>query len=125
TISQRAAELALQKRLKLKEAKGNKFSLSTYLFKEQYEFVSDPSPYKVAVTSRRSGKTIACAAHLLDTALSNENVNCLYITLSRSNAKKLVWRELRRLNKEYSIGGKENQSELSIQFPNGSYIYVS
>lgn len=115
----------MQKRLRKKEAETKVFVLNDYLFPQQYSFVSDSSPYKIAVTSRRAGKTVACAAHLLDTALSKDNVNCLYITLSRNNAKKLVWRELRRLNKEYKLGGKENQSELSIQFANGSFIYVS
>ena len=50
---------------------------------------------------------------------------CLYITLSRSTAKRLVWPTIREINRQYGLGGKENITELSITFPNGSVIYLS
>lgn len=50
---------------------------------------------------------------------------CLYITLSRSNAKKIIWREIKKINRDYKLCGEENVSELSITFPNGSVIYLS
>lgn len=106
-----------------KEAK--KFELAAFLFAEQLAFVLDPAPNKLAVCSRRSGKTTACAADLVNTAIRNDNVVCLYITLSRNNAKKIIWREIKRINREYGLDGEENLSELSITFPNGSVIYLS
>lgn len=103
----------------------NKFNMSQFLFDQQLAFVEDQSPFKVAVCSRRSGKTIACAAHLISTAISNPDTIGLYITLSRNNAKKLIWREILKFNETYKLGGIPDMSELSITFPNKSIIYIS
>lgn len=101
------------------------FKLEDHLFKEQLDFVMDQSPNKIAVCSRRSGKTVACAADLVHTAINNPNVVCLYITLSRNNAKKIIWKEIKDLNRTYGLKGTPNLSELSYTFPNGSTIYLS
>lgn len=102
-----------------------RFNVTQFLFDKQLAFVEDPSPYKVAVCSRRSGKTTACAAHLIHMALNKPSSNSLYITLTRDTAKKLVWKELRRINREHDLKGKENETELSITFPNESVIWLS
>jgi Phage terminase large subunit len=102
-----------------------RFNLSQFLFDKQLVFVEDPSPFKVAVCSRRAGKTVACAAHLIDTALKNSNTVSLYITLSAANAKKLIWKELKNINVNFKLDGIVNESELSITFINGAIIYVS
>lgn len=101
------------------------FKLSEFLFDKQLKFVEDPRPFKVAVCSRRSGKTVACAAHMVRTALDTAGVVCLYITLSRNNAKKLIWPELQKINRNYGLNATEDMTELSMQFPNGSIIYCS
>lgn len=101
------------------------FRLDKFLFDKQWRFVTDPRPFKIAVCSRRSGKTVACAAHLIDVATSNAEVVCLYITLSRNNAKKLIWKELEKINRLYKLGGIPDNTELSLSFPNGSVIYLS
>lgn len=75
--------------------------------------------------SRRSGKTIACAADLLNTARNTPDVVCLYITLKRINAKRIIWPELLKLNREYRLGGAPNETDLSLKFPNGAIIYAS
>lgn len=102
-----------------------KFNITSFLFDKQLSFVEDANPYKVAVCSRRSGKTTACAAHLIHTALNTSGSNSLYITLTRDTAKKLVWKELRKINREHDLKGKENETELSITFPNESIIFLS
>lgn len=102
-----------------------RFNLSQFLFDKQLAFVEDPSPFKVAVCSRRSGKTVSCAAHLIHTAINNPNTICLYITLSRNNAKKIIWRDLRSINTDYKLNGNTDETELSITFPNSSIIYLS
>lgn len=102
------------------------FKLENFLFDKQLKFVTDPRPYKVAVCSRRSGKTVACAADLVNTALNNNEINCLYITLSRANAKKLVWKEILKINTKHQLGGAIDLVELSITFPETkSTIYLS
>lgn len=108
-----------------KDRKNPKFRLGDFLFKEQLDFVADPSPFKTAVCSRRAGKTIACAGDLSGTAAFNRGVTCLYITLSRNNAKKIVWEELKKINRSFGLGGVPNESELSISYPGGSIIYCS
>lgn len=123
-MSEKAIARALAKR-KIDAAKASPFNIEKFLFSEQLAFVRDPSPNKLAVCSRRSGKTIACAADLIDTALSEPNVVCIYITLSRNNSKKIIWRELKKINREYSLDADENLSELSMTYPNKSIIYLS
>lgn len=102
-----------------------KFVLKDFLFDKQLHFVEDPRPYKLAVCSRRSGKTVACAAHLIEVATTTPDVVCLYITLARNNAKKLIWPELQKINRLYKLNGAEDMTELSMTFPNGSIIYCS
>lgn len=108
-----------------KDAPPEPFLLSKFLFDKQLKFVNDPRPFKLAVCSRRAGKTVSCAAHLIDTALKTPEAICLYITLSRTNAKKLVWREMVKINNTHKLGGLEDQTELSLAFKNGSIIYLS
>jgi phage terminase large subunit len=102
-----------------------KFNLTQFLFDKQLEFVEDTSPFKVAVCSRRSGKTVACAAHLIHTAINTPNIICLYITLSRNNAKKIIWRDIRNINTEYKLDGVTDETEMSMTFKNGATIYLS
>lgn len=100
------------------------FALEDYCFDKQLGFIKDPARFKTAVCSRRAGKTIACAADLLHTAMTLPG-DVAYITLSRRNAKRIIWRELLKLNKEYALGGKIDGTELTIQMPNGNVIHVS
>ena len=95
---------------------GRKFNLSAFLFDKQLEFVEDPAPFKVAVCSRRAGKTVSCAAHLIHTCVNNPKVICLYITLSRHNAKRIIWKDLLEINDKFNLQGVTNDSELSLTF---------
>lgn len=117
------AELAARELAK--RTKPNSFDITHFLFDKQLAFVQDIAPFKTAVCSRRSGKTVACAADLINTAINNSNVVCLYITLSRKNAKKIIWKELLNINRTYKLGGKPDNTELSLSFANGSVIYAS
>lgn len=109
----------------LKSRRNPQFSIETFCFKDQIDFINDTAQFKTAVCSRRSGKTIACAADLLNTALKFPNVICLYITLKRINASRIIWPELLKINREYKLGGMANETHLSLKFPNGSIIYCS
>lgn len=103
----------------------HKFNATKFLFDKQLAFVEDANPFKIAVCSRRAGKTTSCAAHMIDTAIKHKDVTCLYITLSRNNAKKIIWRELNRINAEYKLNGIADETELSLTFPNHSVVYLS
>lgn len=102
-----------------------KFNITSFLFDKQLAFVEDPAPFKVAVCSRRSGKTVACVAHLIDTAIKTKDCVCLYITLSGDQAKRNVWREVKKINEKFELEGRLNELELSITFQNGSIVYLS
>ena len=99
-----------------------KFDLSEFLFKEQLNFVNDPVKYAVACCSVRAGKTTACAADLIRTAQEMPGTMGLYITLARTSAKAIVWPELKKINRTYGLRGLPNESELTIKFPNDSWI---
>ncbi len=101
------------------------FHVEHLLFDKQLEFVNDPNPFKTAVCSRRSGKTFACAAHLVATALKFPGTSSLYITISRNNAKKIIWPTLQEIILGNQLEAKSDLTELSIRFKNGSIIYVS
>lgn len=109
----------------LKERQSKPFKAEEYLFDKQLELVNDTARFKTAVTTRRAGKTVSCAADLLSTALEEPFTVSLYITLSRTNAKKLVWRELKKINRQFGLSIEFNESELSATAPNGSIIYCS
>lgn len=100
------------------------FKLEEYCFDKQLAFIRDPARFKVAVCSRRAGKTEACAADLLETAATQQG-DVAYITLSRVTAKRIIWKNLLRLNKEFNIGGTPDNADLSLLLPNGNTIYIS
>ncbi len=104
--------------------KTNPFKLSEFLFAEQLAFVNDPARFATAVCSVRAGKSIACAADLIDTAMTHPGTTGLYVTLARSSGKRIVWPELKAINSDYRLGAEPNESDLSMKFPNGSIIYL-
>jgi hypothetical protein len=104
--------------------KAPSFSVNDYCFQKQLAFVLDPARFKTAVCSRRSGKTVACAADLMDTANTLKG-DVAYITLNRVTAKRIIWRELLKINKEFGIGARPDNTELTLTLPNGNVIYVS
>jgi hypothetical protein len=99
------------------------FILEDFLFQEQIALARDPARFATAVCSVRAGKTITCAADLIDTAITMPGTTSLYITLARSSAKRIVWPELHAINRTFKLGGESNESELSFRFPNRSIIY--
>jgi len=125
--SSRAVFKELTKR-KLQEdelAAKPKFSVEDYCFDKQINFIRDPAKFKTAVCSRRSGKTVSCAADLIETCISNPGVNVAYITLSRRSAKRIIWKDLKIIVQKYDLPVKEDNADLSMTFANGSTIYVS
>ena len=101
-----------------------KFNITSFLFDQQLKFVDDANPFKVAVCSRRAGKTTACAAHLVHSAINNKDSNNIYITLSGISGKRIIWKEFKKIVKKFNLPAKFNESELSITFPNESTIFV-
>lgn len=121
TFKRELARRALQKK---KAAEPPSFELAKHLFDKQLAFALDPAQFKTAVCSRRAGKSEECVADLIDTAMKFERINCAYITLARTSAKRIIWPLFKRVLKDHNIDVKYDNSELTIEFPNGSFIYV-
>jgi Terminase RNaseH-like domain len=101
------------------------FRLEDYLFPEQLAFVNDPSLNAIAVCSRRAGKSTAVAADLVMTADRTPECTSLYVTGTRSDAKKIIWREILKFNRIHALGGVPNISELTLSFENGSIVRLN
>lgn len=115
-------DLILQELL---QRSGADFDLSKLCFPQQLAFILDPAKFKTLVTPRRSGKTMGDALALLASARMFPKSVSLYITLSRNNAKKIIWPALIEMNREHVLGGEANESDLSMKFGNGSVIYLT
>jgi len=102
----------------------NQFVLENFLFEEQLKFVQDPFPFKVAVCSRRAGKTVACAAHLIHSAYMNPNTVSVYITMTGTSGKRIIWREFKRIVKEFDLKAKINDLDASLTFGNNSVVCI-
>lgn len=77
--------------------------------------------WKVIVLHRRAGKTVAALNHLQRDALRTKSAFFAYIAPTYKQAKMIAWDMI----KEYSRvipGIKYNESELTVQYPNGSKI---
>jgi len=123
-MSQSAILKELKKRATASSGPKKEFKLEDFCFDKQLAFIQDPSRFKVAVSSRRAGKTVSCAADLIHTANSLPG-DVAYITLNRRSAKKIIWRDLLKINKEYGLGAKPDNTELTLTMPNGSVIHIS
>jgi hypothetical protein len=117
---------AKRKKLEAKQKEVKKvyppFVLEGFLFAEQLAFVNDPSRFAVACCSVRAGKTMACAADLINTALTMPGTTSLYVTLARTSAKTICWPELKKIIRDYGIVCERNESDLTLHFPNDSWI---
>lgn len=95
------------------------------LFGPQKDFVTDPSPLKAAVCSRRAGKTYGCVMYMLRESQRYSYAQIPYVTITRAQGKRNIWLDLQQLNERYQLGGKFNNNELTVTFPNGSVIFIN
>jgi phage terminase large subunit len=102
-----------------------RFDLTKLLFKEQYSFVTSPSRYKCAYTSRRAGKTSACAHYLCVEAMSTDNAAVVYGCRTKSQARRNIWDMLKEICKRHFPDALPNETEAFVKFPNGSTIYLA
>ncbi len=101
------------------------FNPDALCFGPQLAFLRDRNRFKVAVCGRRAGKTTGVAIALLQSALDHVGTDQLYVTLTRINAKQIIWPELARLNADYRLGGETNETELILKMPGGGRIFLA
>ena len=93
-------------------------------FPTQTAFIKDESRLKAAMCARRSGKSYGTGLYLLDVARENPNVSLLYVALTRSSAKRIMFKDVfKDINRKFDLGCKFNEVELTVTLPNGSIIY--
>ena len=105
--------------------KGAGLDLAKLCFPQQLAFVQDPAQFKTLVTPRRAGKSMGDSFALLSCAMENPGSIGLYLTLSRTDAKRIIWPTITELNSTLGLGAKPNESDLSLTFPNKSIVYLS
>jgi hypothetical protein len=76
--------------------------------------------------THNSGKSLSCAAHLVSQCTTKKNQKCVYITLTRGTAKKIVWKEIMEIIKSHNLNVECNNTDLTITFlDTNSMIYFS
>jgi hypothetical protein len=128
-VSRNPTETQILRRIealeKVRGAEAAVFDLSAILFERQLPFGTETARQVTAVCTRRAGKSYACAAKLIDVARKKPGCVALYITLSRINAKRLVWGIVKELAERHKLGAKVSEAELCLELTNGSRIYLS
>lgn len=94
-------------------------------FDKQEHFITAKGRLKCAFCTRRAGKTEACCAYAIRECLYNPGSNVLYLALTRKSAKSIMWPKLLKMLKKLKIPHHALVSELSIEFENGSKIFLS
>lgn len=92
---------------------------------KQFRFVTSRARRLLARNPRRTGKTTGVAGRKLLFALEPPFAPQLYVTLTRLNAKQILWADLLRLNHEHQLGGEANHSELILKMPRGADIVLA
>lgn len=110
----------------LKKLPDYKPSLLDPDFPKQAEFIQDPAKLKALFCTRRAAKSYTGGLGLVEAATENDEVNCLYLGLTRASAKGIVWKDvLKDINKRNGLGMVFNGTELTATTKNGSIIHVT
>jgi len=117
-------QLAIALRKSKQEKRAAEFSAAACSFGPQRAAIESLHKRKVKVCGRRSGKTVGDAIELMLGALEEPIVPELYVTLTRGNAKEIIWPELLRLNSEFSLGFKVREGDLEVISPLGVAIQL-
>jgi len=95
--------------------------LAKNLTEPQRDVYDAPERFKLLCSGRRFGKTYLCITRLLNWALEKPESLNWYVTANYRMAKQIAWRQLKTMApKELVV--KRNESDLSLEFINGSMI---
>lgn len=87
--------------------------------------IDDPHRRKTVLCPRRAGKSYAAASYLVVRCLEQPGASCIFITITRGTAKRILWGALKKLNDEFELGVVWNNTELTGTFPNGSVVRLA
>ena len=121
-IPKDVAEAEIRRRLEPVD----RFRLEQICFPKQQAFIKDPSKLKTLFCTRRAAKSFTAGVYLIYEAITNPNCNCLFLGLTRTSSKAIIWKDiLRVICQRYQIPATFNLTELSVTLFNGSQITVT
>lgn len=94
------------------------------LFPKQRAFVLDKAKRKSALCSRRAGKTQGFSVSGSLSLIDNVQGDVAYIGLTKGAAKRLMFRPLQKLSKDYGLGFEFNRADLTATAPNGNTYFL-
>lgn len=101
---------------RLEQEKAPKFSVETFCFDKQKDFLRAPGRFKVACTSTRAGKSNSIIAHMIETCITERDVVVAYFTISANSARNIIWGELKRVLEDYNITCDVNETTMRVKF---------
>jgi hypothetical protein len=109
--------------VKAEQKGGFSFETATAGHGPQLAYVTDKAKYIVAMCSRRAGKSTGNVFKMGARAAESRS-NILYLALTRSQAKKIMWTEGLWTDhcKKYYPEAKHDKADLVTTFPNGSTV---
>lgn len=102
-------------------------ALRASCFKEQLDFIDDPSKLKLAQCTRRAGKTFGAGGiYAVDTALWYPESTLLYICTTRDTARRILLKDvLYPIKRKHNIQMSVNLQSLMVTFPkSNSVLYL-
>jgi hypothetical protein len=119
-----AKEEKARRALAKSSAVGVSAGIRAELFRQQLDFIDDPSRDKAAICTRRAGKTSMWSRYCTMVALENPNVIVRIWGITRLRVKELLWKEFMDVLARHKIklARKPHETELKITFENGSEI---
>lgn len=117
---------SLLKRAEHLHGKKRVLPIKTDLFTEQVAFIEDPSRKKVALCSRRSGKTV-CASYALGISLEESEIDdvIVYAAKTRSIAKGLIWNKLKEIQRKWHLPWQFREVDLQVVTQGGGMIQLT
>lgn len=102
------------------------FDLERLCFPKQLHALTSGKRRRALVCGRRAGKTTGVVLAFLAHAVSEAGAGGrqLYVTMTRSNAKDIAWRDLLEYNNRFALGGVPEVSDLTLGFQNGALIQL-
>lgn len=103
----------------------NKDSLKQLLFSKQLDCIKDKSTFVAALCTRRAGKSFLAGVRLYLAALTHPKSISIYIALTRTSARNIMWQILLRIAERSGISISETESKLVIKIlSNDSEIHL-
>lgn len=108
---------ALAKTAKQRQERSRRLDADAVLFGPQNRFIRDPAKLKAAVCSRRAGKSHGLAFQMVEWAMAHDMSIVPYITLTRDNAKNIIWPAIASVCKNAGIEIETKANTGDILFP--------